>query len=70
MSRGKPGDRGQPGPRGDKGERGEPGVTIVAWLIDREGYRASPRMSNGTVGAMLELRGLFEPILSETRDYD
>jgi hypothetical protein len=68
VSRGKTGDRGQPGPRGDKGERGEPGVTIEAWLIDREGYRASLRMSDGTVGPMLELRELFEQFLSETRD--
>jgi hypothetical protein len=64
-SKGSPGLRGE---RGDKGERGEPGATIVAWLVDRERYRTSPRMSDGTVGPMLELRELFEQFLSETRD--
>jgi hypothetical protein len=66
--RGENGKRGLPGEKGDPGERGESAPTIAAWLIDREGYRASPRMSDGTVGPMLELRGLFEQFLSETRD--
>jgi hypothetical protein len=68
-ARGARGQKGSPGPRGEKGdngERGEPGVTIEAWPLDRERYRASPRMSNGTVGPMLELRGLFEQFQWET----
>jgi hypothetical protein len=32
----------------------------VGWLIDRERCRASPRMSDGTVGPMLELRDFRE----------
>jgi hypothetical protein len=66
--RGKPGRRGESitGPRGEKGEKGEPGPSIVSWQIDRERYRASPLMSNGTGGPMLELRGLFKQFLDET----
>jgi hypothetical protein len=65
---GKPGRRGESitGPRGEKGEKGEPGPSIMSWQIDRERYRASPLMSDGTVGPMLELRPLFEQFLSET----
>jgi hypothetical protein len=62
---GRKGDRGEPG---ERGIQGEPGPTIVSWQIDRERYRASPLMSNGTVGPMLELRGLFEQFLSETAE--
>jgi hypothetical protein len=54
--------------RGERGVKGEPGPSIVSWQIDRERYRASPLMSNGTVGPMLELRGLFEQFLSETAE--
>ena len=68
---GKPGHRGESitGPRGekgDKGERGEAGATVVSWQLDRQRYRVSPLMSDGKVGPMLELRGLFEQFLSET----
>jgi hypothetical protein len=65
-ARGEKGSHGPRGEKGDPGERGEPAPTTVAWLIDRERYRASPRMSDGTVGPMLELRELFEQFLSET----
>jgi hypothetical protein len=71
VSRGKTGDKGQPGPRGergDKGERGADGVTVISWQLDREPYRVSPLMSDGKVGPMLELRGVFEQFLSETTD--
>jgi hypothetical protein len=64
--RGENGERGLRGEKGDPGERGEPAPTVVAWLIDREHYRASPRMSDGTVGPMLELRPLFEQFQFET----
>jgi hypothetical protein len=63
---GRPGETGERGPRGEKGERGEPGPSIVSWQIDRERYRASPLMSDGTVGPMLELREFFEQFLRET----
>jgi hypothetical protein len=62
---GRPGHKGEPGPRGIKGE---PGPSIVSWQIDRERYRASPLMSDGTVGPNLELRGMFEQFLIETAE--
>jgi hypothetical protein len=65
---GKRGQRGEKGESGERGQQGEPGPTIVSWQIDRVHYRASPLMSNGTVGPMLELRGLFEQFLSETAE--
>jgi hypothetical protein len=69
MSRaGSRGPAGEVGPRGKKGERGEPGEdapTIVSWTLDRKNYCAVPTMSNGTQGAVLELRGLFEQFCDE-----
>jgi hypothetical protein len=62
--RGAKGDRGERGHRGSKGDKGDKGggtdVTIVSWQVEAPRYRASPLLSNGTVGAMLELRPLFE----------
>jgi hypothetical protein len=62
------GERGESGPRGHKGDRGaaERPVPIVAWQVDKERYRGSPLMSNGSVGAQLELRSLFETIQIQT----
>jgi hypothetical protein len=39
---------------------------IVSWQVDRERFRASPLLSNGTVGPMLELRSLFEEYQAQT----
>jgi hypothetical protein len=63
---GRKGETGERGIRGERGEKGEPGPSIVSWQIDRERYRASPLMSDGTVGPMLELRPLFEQFQLET----
>jgi hypothetical protein len=68
---GKPGRQGATGPRGargDKGERGEDGATTVSWQVDRVNYRVSPLMSNGKVGPMLELHGLYEQFISDRGD--
>jgi hypothetical protein len=65
---GRRGPVGEIGPRGRKGERGTPGEaapTIILWTLDRKNYRAIPTMSDGRIGAPLELRGLFEQFLSE-----
>src|SRR5436190_513743 len=51
--------------RGLIGPRGEPAPTMTGWRIDREGYAAVPVLSNGTGGAPLELRSLFEQSLNE-----
>ena len=64
--RGPAGEVGPRGRKGDKGERGEAAPTIVSWTLDRKNYRAVPTMSNGTQGAVLELRGLFELFVEET----
>jgi hypothetical protein len=66
---GKPGRRGENGERGvrgEKGERGEPGATVVSWELDRGRYCVSPLMSDGKIGPLLELRGLFEQFQFET----
>jgi hypothetical protein len=67
-SRGAKGDPGPRGPRGNRGDRGaaETPVTIVGWGIDAENYRACPALSNGEVGAILDLRPLFERFHDET----
>jgi hypothetical protein len=53
--------QGQRGIAGPEGKRGPPGQTITGWIVDRGAYRITPRMSDGTLGAPLELRELFAP---------
>jgi hypothetical protein len=62
------GEKGDPGPRGPRGNRGEADarVTIVAWSLDVENYRACPALNNGEVGAILDLRPLFAQFGRET----
>jgi hypothetical protein len=65
-----PGKRGVAGEKGERGERGPAGLsgaTICDWKIDRARYVATPVMSDGREGPPLELRGLFEQFLLETR---
>jgi len=64
------GKRGVAGERGERGQQGNPGLsgaTIRDWKIDRARYVATPVMSDGREGPPLELRGLFEQFLHETR---
>jgi hypothetical protein len=61
---GENGERGPPGPRGDAEASG---ATILGWKIDRARYVATPVMTDGSEGPPLELRGLFEQFLHETR---
>src|SRR5262249_36565225 len=63
--RGPAGERGAQGRKGERGARGEDAPTIVSWTIDRVHYSAVPTLSNGTQGAVLELRGLFEQFVME-----
>jgi hypothetical protein len=53
--------QGQRGIAGPQGERGPAGKTITGWIVDRGNFRVTPRMSDGSLGAPLELRSLFEP---------
>jgi hypothetical protein len=66
-SQGKRGAAGERGERGPKGDAGATGATIRDWKIDRARYIATPVMSDGSEGPPLELRGLFEQFLHETR---
>jgi len=63
---GAPGAQGQRGERGPKGEDGK-ALTIIDWRLDRTAYEATPVMSDGSYGAALKLRGLFEQFFSEVR---
>jgi hypothetical protein len=61
---------GKRGPAGETGARGEKGdgvglLRISAWTI-AEGYLAIPELSNGQVGAALDLRPVLERFLMET----
>jgi hypothetical protein len=58
------GKRGPPGPPGDRG--GKPWPAIVGWHIDTKAYAARAVMSDGSEGAVLELRPLFEQYQAET----
>jgi hypothetical protein len=51
---------------GLRGERGAAAPTIRDWVIDRARYTATPLMSDGSRGPLLELRALFEQFFLET----
>jgi hypothetical protein len=61
------GPQGERGERGPIGPRGEPALTITGWRVDRGSYTATPLLSNGQEGAALELRGLFEQFVADTK---
>jgi hypothetical protein len=62
-AQGKPGERGERGPKGEDGKA----LTIIEWRLDCTAYAATPVMSDGTCGAVLKLRGLFEQFFREVR---
>jgi hypothetical protein len=64
--RGACGERGGRGPRGERGGRGEHAPTIKAWLVNKTKFSAAPILSDGTIGAPLELKGLFQEFLDQT----
>lgn len=64
-ARGVPGRDGQSviGPRGERGEagpEGRPAPRITAWVVHANTFEVQPLLSNGTRGAILPLRPLFE----------
>jgi hypothetical protein len=61
---GQAGSRGKAGDRGERGPPGPSGATIVDWAI--EDYRAAPIMSDGTTGAVLDVRNFFELYYGES----
>ena len=52
--------QGSRGIAGPAGPRGPMGATITGWILDRENFRVTPKMSDGSLGPPLELRALFE----------
>jgi len=65
-ARGIAGQRGEPGERGPAGPAGVSAPKLARWRIDRETFRATPIMTDGTEGAVLELRALFQQFQDET----
>jgi hypothetical protein len=61
---GQAGSRGKTGERGERGPPGLAGATIVDWAI--EDYRAAPIMSDGSTGAILDVRNFFELYYGES----
>jgi hypothetical protein len=64
---GERGERGKAGPRGDKGENGDT-IRLHSWRPDRERYRVSGLLEDGTVLPALELRELFVQYQLETSE--
>jgi hypothetical protein len=60
------GKRGLPGADGRDGKNGKDAARITSWLINREAYSCVPIMSDGSRGAVLELRELFQRFNEET----
>src|SRR5262245_39182632 len=46
--------QGQRGRDGPEGKRGPAGATIVGWILDRSEFRATPKLSDGSLGPPLE----------------
>jgi integrin beta 3 len=61
---GQAGSRGKTGEPGERGPAGLSGATIAEWAIND--YRAAPIMSDGTTGAVLDLRNFFELFYAES----
>ena len=55
---GQVGGRGRTGEKGERGPPGLPGPTIVDWAIEE--YRAAPILSDGSTGAVLDIRTFFD----------
>lgn len=65
-----PGKRGEKGITGDRGERGhsntpEPPAILVGWKHDLKAYTATPVLSDGTEGEVLNIRLFLEQFLIE-----
>jgi hypothetical protein len=60
------GKKGAPGRDGVDGKPGRDAPRITEWLVNRETYSAVPIMSDGSRGAVLELRPLFARFFDET----
>jgi len=52
--------QGQRGIAGPEGRRGPAGAVITGWIVDRDNFRVTPRLSDGNLGPPLDLGALFE----------
>jgi hypothetical protein len=66
-SKGGRGEKGRDGLRGPQGEKGEPAerVRIKIWSVDVKRFCATPIMSDGTIGANLELKPMLQEFLNQ-----
>jgi hypothetical protein len=60
------GKKGNPGRDGVDGKAGRDAPRITDWVVNRENYTATPVMSDGSRGAVLDLLLLFERYHAET----
>jgi hypothetical protein len=60
------GKKGAAGRDGADGKNGKDAARITGWLVNREAYSVVPLMSDGSRGAVLELRELFQRFNDET----
>jgi hypothetical protein len=60
------GERGEQGPRGMQGPKGDT-ASITGWEIDAASYTATPILSGGHKGPLLQLRDLFKQFIADTR---
>ena len=49
------------------GGRGERAPEIKGWLVNKAKFTAAPILTDGSVGAPLELKSLFQEFLDQTR---
>ena len=69
-ARGVPGRDGVQGPRGERGEKGESGARAASFLVNPADYSAALILSDGSSGARLAMRPLFEAFAQELADAD
>jgi hypothetical protein len=60
------GKKGPAGADGRNGRDGKDAPTIVDWAVNRENFTATPVMSNGSRGAVLDLHPLFARFYAQT----
>jgi hypothetical protein len=63
--RGPKGERGPRGLTGEAGPKGAPGAVIVGWSPDFASFKATPIMSDGSEGSVLDLLPFFETFLDQ-----
>jgi hypothetical protein len=65
---GKRGDKGERGLRGDRGAAGEAARDVMRYEIDRKAYTIVPMRDDGSAGAAIPVRELFEQFERETHN--